>query len=321
MIKGKEKAATVRKSHRHQTTSSHTSADADSPSSQTRRKVTEIRRNAREARVHHSFPLPPLGESERFGRGHDREIEVARTEPCSPALTAQVMAAARHGESTGGWERWSPGHEDSCPQVHGGPISDMTWGPSPIPLELPYTLVSPIRPNPPSQRHPEVIPTRVRAIEGLLSHSARPQSPVPRPPRPRPHSLQMPFSPSPRSPFSVTSAPSTVSPPPSAISTCFTPSRPSIPTRSMSWAQYSSVPFPEQVAPVYASSPGPSIQLHQAPELQGYFVHYPDANRAFFHTYVTIPKPFPQVTARKHTRCTQRSPCAISRHSNLVGCS
>ena len=313
--------ATAKKSHRHQTTSSHASADADSPSSQTRRKVTEIRRDAREARVHHSIPLPPLGESEPFGRGHDGEIEVARTEPCSPALTAQVMAAARHGESTWGWERWSPGHEDSRPQVQGGPFSNMAWGPSSIPLELPYPLVSSIRPNPPSQRHPEVIPTRVRAIEGLLSHSARPQSPVPRPPRPRPHSLQMPFSPSSRSSFSVThSAPSTASPPLSAISTCFTPPRPSIPNRSMSWAPYSSVPFPEQVAPVYASSPGPQIRLHQAPDLQGYFVHYPDANRTFLCTEATIPKLFLQSTVSKHKRRTQRSPCAISRHSNLVDC-
>ena len=285
VIKGKEKAATAKKSHRRQTTSPHASAHADSPSSQTRRKVTEIRRDAREAKVHHSIPLPPLGESERFGRGHDGEIEVARTEPCSPVLTAQVMAAARLGESTWVWERWSPGQEDGYPQVQGGPFSNMTWGPSSIPLELPYPLVPSIRPNPPSQRHPQVIPTRVRAIEGPLSHSARPQSPVPRPPRPRPHSLQMPFSPSLRSPLSVPhSAPSTVSPPPSAISTCFTPPRPSIPTRSMSWTQYSTVPFTEQVAPAYASSPGPSIRLHQAPGQQDYFVHYPDANRTFFHT-------------------------------------
>ncbi len=160
----------------------------------------------------------------------------------------------------------------------------------------------------------------MRAIEGLLSHSARPQSPVPRPPRPRPHSLQMPFSPSSRSPLSAThSAPSTASPPPSAISTCFTPPRPPILTRSMSWAQYSSVPFTEQVAPVYASSPGPSIRLHQAPDQQGYFVHYPDANRTFLHTYCVIPKSFLQNTVSKHVRRTQRNPCAISRYSNMVG--
>lgn len=273
--------ATTKKPHRRQTTSPHASTDPDS-SSQTRRKVTEIRRDARESKVHNSTPLAPLGESERSGRGHDGEIEVARTEPCSPALSAQVMAAAGHRESTWVWEGWSPSHEGGGPQMLGRPYSDMSWGPPSFPLELPYPLVSSIWPNPPSQRYPEVIPTRVRAIEGLLSHSARPQSPVPRPPRPRPQSLQMVYSPSPRSPLSVThSAPSTGSPPPSAISACFTPPRPSIPARSMSWALYSTVPFTEQVAPVYASSPGPPLQLLQAPGQQGYFMHYPDANRTF----------------------------------------
>lgn len=266
-------------------TSPHAPADAEFSSSQTRRKVTEIRKDAREAKVHNttSTPFPRLGESEPSGRGQHGEIEVARTEPCSPVLSARVMAAVRHGEPTWVWEGWGPSHEDCCPQVQGRPYSDIACGSSSIPLEPPYPLISSIWPNPRSQRQCEVIPTRLRAIEGLLSHPARPQSPVPRPPRPRPQSLQMPYSLSPRS---VThSAPSTMSPPPSAISTCFTPPRPSMPARSTSWAQYSTVPFTEQVAPVYASSPGPSIQLLQAPGQQGYFMHYPDANRTFPHTY------------------------------------
>jgi hypothetical protein len=272
-----EKAVTTKMPQKRQMASPHAPLGADSPSSQTRRKVTEIRRDAREAKVHNSTstPLSALGESERSGGEHGGEVEIARTEPCGPALSAQIMAAARHGESTWVWEGWSP-------QMQGRPYSDMAWDSSSIPLELPYPLVSSIWPNPPPQRHPEVIPTRVGAIEGLLSHSARPQSPVPRPPRPRPQSLQLRYSPSPLSPPSLThSAPPTVSPPSSAISTCFTPPRPSIP------AQYSTLPFTEQVAPVYASSPRPPIQLLQAPSQQGYFMHYPDANRTFTHTYIS----------------------------------
>jgi len=318
--RGNERAVPAKRARGRQMTSPHAPADAGSSPSRTRRKVAEIRRDARDAKVDHRTSLPPSSEPESSGREHDGEIEVVRTEPCGSVLRAQVMAAARHGESTWVWEGWSPGHEDGCPQIQDEPYGHMAWGPSSIPLELPYCLQ-----NPPSQLHPEVLPDRLRTIEGRLSHSARPQSPVHRPPRPRPQSLQMPYSPSPRSPLSVThSAPSTVSPPPSAISTGFTPPRPSIPARSMSWTQYSTVPFTERVARAYATSPGPPIQLLQAPGQQGYFVHYPDSNRtsdARNHPlYISIPNPSPKSTVNKHVRRTQRNPCATSRHSNLVGC-
>ena len=283
VTRGKEKAATTTKSRGRQTTSSRASADADSPSSYTRRKVAEIRRDVRDAKVDYSTPLPYLGESGRSDREYDGEVEVVRTEPLSLALRAQVMAATGHGESTWMLEGWSPGPEEGPPQIQDGLYGAMTWDSSSLPLEprLPYPQMSSRWPNPPFQSHPEAVPARVRAIEGFLSRpSARTQSPVSRPPRPRPQSLQMPYSSFLCSPPSVThSAPSTITPPPSAVSTSFAPPRPPVPSRSTSWAQHPTPPIIEQAIPAYASSPEPPTHLLQAPSQQGYFVHYQDSNR------------------------------------------
>ena len=311
------KAATTKKSRGHQTTRS---ANADSSSLYTRRKVAEIRRDAK---VDHTTPLPYLRESERSDREYDGEVEVARTEPCSPALRAQIMAAVGQRESPWTLERWSPGHEEGPSQVQDGLYSAVTWHASSIPQEphLPYPLVSSIWPNPPSQGHPEAVPPRVRALEGLLSHSsaARTQSPVPRPPRRRPQSLQMPYSPPFRSlpPFTH-SALSTVTPPPTAVSTSFTPPRPSVLSRSMSWIQY---PTAEQAVPAYASRPEPPTHLLQAPSQQGYFGHYPDSNRTSEPSLETaLISIAPQSTVSNHPRRTQRNPCTITRHSILLVC-
>lgn len=215
---------------------------------------------------------------------------MVRTEPCSLALRAQIMAATGHAGADWALEGWSPSHEQGHPQVQDALYGTMTWGSPPLPLEprLPYPLLSSIWPNPPSQPHPEAVPARVRAIEGLLSHpSTRTQSPVQRPsrPRPRPQSLQMPYSPFLRSPPppppSVThSTLSTVTPPPSAVSTSSTPPRPSLPSRSMSWVQYSTAPISDQAFPAGTASPEPPTHLLQAQNQQGYFMHhYPDPNR------------------------------------------
>lgn len=278
MTTGKEKVATVKKSRGRQTTSTHAPVDTGSSSSYTRRKVAEIRKDIRGAKIDRSAALPHLDDSERYGREYDGEIEVARTEPCSPALSARVMAAAGHGESTWMFGGWNHGQEEDLAQMQAGPHG-ATVGDLSIPMEprLPYPLVSPIWPNLPPQIHPEATPTRMRTIEGPLSHSVRTQSPVPRPLRPQPQPLQTQYSPPLRSPLSVThSAPSTVSPPPSATSTSFTPPRPSIPAGSTSWGQYPAVPFTEQAVPACALGPEPPVQPFQA---QGYFAYYPDSNR------------------------------------------
>ena len=264
----KEKGAIASKSRRRQTTSSHASVDADPSTSDTRRKVAEIRRDTSETKVDHG-----LNESEGSSGKHDREMQVARTEPCSPALSALVMAAARRGAS---------GREQGPPQAQDEFFSAMTWVPSSIPREprLPYPLVSSIWPTLPSRSQSEGVPAHVQTIEGLLSQSTRPQSPLPRPPRPRPQSLQMAYSSSPHSPLSIaSSAPSTVSPPPSTNSTSFTPPSPSIPARTMSWAPYPTAPLVEQAAPGYALNPEPPVQHLQAPSQQGYFMHFSDSNR------------------------------------------
>jgi hypothetical protein len=192
------------------------------------------------------------------------------------------MAAAGHGESTS-WplEGWNPGLEQSLPQMQNGYYSAVPWGPPSTPREphLPYPPMASIWPP---QSQPEAVPVRVREIEGLLSHPARPQ-PSPRPPRPRPQSVHAPYSPSPRSPLSTAhSVPSMIFPPPSADSTSFT-ARPSISAMSTSWAQYPPTSVTEQPAPpaAYATSREPTVQHLQAPSQQGYFMHYPDSNRTF----------------------------------------
>ena len=271
---------TARRSQGRQTASTHAPGDPHSSSSYTRRKVAEIRRDVRDAKVVCDAPLPHSTEAERSGREYDDVVEVARTEPCSPVVLARVMAAAGlRAESTWAVRGWSPGHEEEAPKMQDGHYGAMAWNPQYTrELSLPG---SSMWPNPQSQGHHEAIPARFHAIEGLLSHSAGPQSPIPRPSPRRPQSLQMPYSSSPSSPLSVThSAPSTASLPSSAISTSFPPPRPLVPARPISWAQYSSAPRTGHATPAYAPSPGPSIQLPQAPPSQhGYVVHYPDSNR------------------------------------------
>jgi hypothetical protein len=256
-------------------TSTTALSDADWSSLHTRRKVVEIRKDVREAKVERCTPLAFLDDPERSGREYDGEVEVARTEPCSPALTARVMAAARHGGTTWMLEGWNPDHEQGPPQMQNG----LYWDLSSIPREprLPYPLMSSIWPTPPPQGQPEAIPARVRAIEGPLHHSTRPLSPVPHSARRRPRSLQPFHSPSSRSPPLVThSTPPTGHTPHSVVPTTVTPPQPSTPAGSISWTPYPAAPLTEQTASNYLGS---SIQLFQVPSQHGYFVHFPDSSR------------------------------------------
>jgi hypothetical protein len=266
--RGKGKVVTTKRSRGRQTASPYTAANTKQH--HTRRRVAGIRRDLREAKGALDAPPPQWRDRlENTSGEHDAKIEIVRTETCSPALSALVMATARGRESNSMWEGpcadgrsirdEQNGHYRS---VHSEPAS-VHHAPGLLYPTPPSTSTSP-----PSQDQPMAIDSQVQAIEGLVWRPTRLPSCTPRILRPR-HQYRQPFSPSPHS---------MTSPPPGASSIHFTSSRPSILARSMSWVHCPLAPSTEQAASACA---GATIQATQAPSQEGYTVGHPYPIRMF----------------------------------------
>ena len=252
--RGKEKAATTKRSRGRQT-ASHTLINANQPPSHTRRKVAEIRRDVREATRDPGVPPPQRIDRFECTRGdHDAEIQVVRTEACSPALSALVMATAGYGQSN--WmsegcrvsQQPPQDHQNSAPSsVHQAP-------------QLLYPAPSSVFMTLPLQDQP-VTNAQVQMTEGLSSHCTRSTSHVPYLLYPQ-HQCPRPY------------------PLPSTSSMHSTSLHSSIPTRPMSWTQYPLASFAGQAASSSAlSGPGPPIQVLQLPNQGEDAMDYPHPNR------------------------------------------
>ena len=239
--RGKETAAAAKRPRRRQTPRPP----------RLRRKATEIRRGFREVRGDPSVPPPQwVGDLERTSGDRDGEMEVARTEPCSPALSALIMATA--GRS---------------PQSHGNGVQSSLHGDFSQAPWLLYPTPSSISMSLPSQDQPVVTDAMMRTAEALLSRPTSSPSHASHPGRPRHQSLP-PISPS---------SPPMTHPPYGSSSVRLTPPRPSFLARSLSWMQH---PLAGQAASAYASSrPDLGIQAHQPHSQEGYIIDYPHPNR------------------------------------------
>ena len=192
--------------------------------------------------------------------------EVVRTEACSAALSALVMAMVRPRESVGWYASQGP------PQHHqNGIYSPLHRDPLSIHQapRLQYSGLSSITMSPTSQDQPVTTDARMRTIEGPLSHHTRSLSHA----SPFLHSRHQ----SPR--LLSLSSPSMAYPSRNSSSMPITPPQPSFLARSFSWMQCPSAPFTGQAAPAFVSSPGPAIQAFQVPFQDGYTVDYPYPNR------------------------------------------
>jgi hypothetical protein len=254
------KAATTKRSFRRQTTAPHTLTDANQRPSRTRSRAAGICKDVRGVKVNTDVP-PPLwtNKLEGISGGHNAEVEeVVRTETCSAALSALVMATARPMESEVRWASQGPpqNHQNGLySTLHRDPLSIHQ-----VPL-LQYPIPPSISMSLPSQDQPVTTDTRMQTIEGQLSHPTR--------------------SPSRASPLLHPrhQSPSMAYPPCSPNSTYFTAPRPSLLARSLSWIQYPSAPFTEHAAPAFVSSPDPAMQAFQAPCQDGDTMDYPYSNR------------------------------------------
>ena len=263
----KGKAATTKRSRKRQTTTPHTPINANQRPPRPRRKAAASRRDVQEVKVNPGVPPPHwIDKMESASGGNDAEVEeVVRTEACSAALSALIMAAARPRGSEGPCASQEPpqNHQDGLyNSLHRESLS-IHQAP-----QLQYLGPSSITMSPSSQDHPVTTDdARVRTIEGPLSHSTRSLS------RASPFSHSRHQSPPPLS----LSSPSMAHP--SCNSMPFTPPRPSFLARSLSWIQCPSAPFTGQAASGFVTSPDPAIQAFQAPCQDGYTMDYPYPNR------------------------------------------
>ena len=263
--RGNGKVATTKSSLRRQTTTPHSLAVANQRPSRARRKAVGICRDVREVKANPGV-LPPhwMDKLEDTSGGHNAEVEeVVRTETCSAALSALVMATAFPRESEGRCASQSPPqnhHNGLYSTLHRTPLS-IHQAP-----QLQYLIPSSTPMSLPSQDQPVNTDARVRTIE---SHPTRTLSRA----SPFLHSRHQ----SPR-PLSLPSPP-TASPPYSSSSTHFTTPRPSFLARSLSWMQCPSAPFTGQATPAFGSSPDPATQAFQAPCQDGDIMDYPYPNR------------------------------------------
>lgn len=262
--RGKGKVATTKRSLRRQTTAPHTLTDANQRPSRTRRKAADVR----EVKANPGVPSPHwMDKLEGTSGGHNAEVEeVVRTETCSAALSALVMATAYPRESEERYASQGPPqshHNGLYSTLHRDPLS-IHQAP-----QLQYLIPSSTPMSSASQDQPVNTDARVRTIEGLLSHPTRTLSRA----SPFLHSRHQ----SPR-PLSLPSPPTT-HPPRSSSSTHFTAPRPSFLARSLSWMQCPSAPFTGQAAPAFVPSPDPATQSFQAPCQDGDNMDYPYPNR------------------------------------------
>ena len=262
--RAKEKATTVKRSRRRQTTTPQTLIDANQRPPRPRRKAAGGCRDVREVKANPGVPPPHwIDKLESASGGNGAEVEeVVRTEACSPALRALIMAAARPRESEGPYASQGPpqNHQDGFyNSLHRDSLS-IHQAP-----RLQYLGPSSITMSPSSQDHPVTTDARVRTIEGPSSHSTRSLS------RDSPflHSRHQSPRPLPLSSPSMAH--------PSCNSMPFTP--PPFLARSLSWIQCPSAPFTGQAASGLVSSPDPAIQGFQAPCQDGYTMDYPYPNR------------------------------------------
>ena len=266
--RAKEKATTTKRPSRRQTTTPHTLVDANQRPPRTRRRAAGSSKDVREAKANPGVPPPQwMDKLEGSSVGNNAEMEeVVRTEPCSAALSALVMAMARPRES----EEWCasqgppPDHQDGLYSSLHRDSSSIHQAP-----RLQYSGLSSITMSPSSQDQPVTTDARVRTIEGPLSHPTRSLSHA----SPFLHSRHQ----SPR--LLSLSSPSTAYPSCNSSSMPITPPQPSFLARSLSWIKCPSAPFTEQAASAFVSSPGPAIQAFQVPFQDGYTMDYPYPNR------------------------------------------
>jgi hypothetical protein len=256
--RGKERATTTKRSRRRQTAAPHTLTDANQRPPRTRRRAAGIYRDAREVKA--NLGVPPsqwTDKMEGTSGGYNAEIEVVRTEICSPALSALVMATACQGRFA--TEGPSQNHQNGLySSLHRDPLSvnQAPWLQHAIPSSISMSLLP--------QDQPVTTDARVRTIGGLSSHPTRSLSRAS-------HFLRSSHQSPP--PLSL-SPPSMAHPPCNSSSMRFTPPRPSFLARSLSWIQCPSAPFTGQTASAIVSRPGPAIQAFQAPCQDGYTLDY-----------------------------------------------
>lgn len=263
--RAKEKPATTKRPRRRQATTPHTPIDANQRPPRPRRKAAGSYRDVREVKANSGVPSPHwIDKLENASGGNDAEVEeVVRTEACSAALSALIMAAARPRESEGPCASQGPpqNHQDGLY----GPLHRESLSIHQAP-QLQYLGPSSITMTPSSQDEPVTSHARVRTIEGPSSHSTRSLSRL----SPFLHSRHQ----SPR-PLSL-SSPSMAHP--SCDSMPFTPPS-SFLARSLSWIQCPSAPFTGQTASGFVTSLDPAIQAFQAPCQDGNNMDYPYPNR------------------------------------------
>jgi len=297
--RGKEKAVTTKRSRKRQASTPYTLTDANQHPPRTRRRAPGICRDVRELKPNPGVPQHQwIDKFEGAIRGDGGEMEeVVRTEACSPALSALVMATARHKGSEGQWASQGPlqSHQNGlCSSLHSDLLSvhQAPWLQYPIPSSIPM--------SPPSQDQPMTTDARLWTIGGLLSHPTRSLSRASHPLHSRHRSLQ---------PLSL-SPPSTAYPPRGSSSMRLTPPRSSFLARSLSWIQCPSAPFTGQAASAFASRPDPAVPAFQAPYQDGYTMDYSHPNRmyeprslrrAFPLTSNTIPSAHPQQPLTAYT--------------------
>jgi len=265
---GKAKATTTKRSIRRQTAAPHTLTDANQRPSRARRRAAGTWRDEREIKANTGVPQPHwIDKLEGSSGGHNAEVEeVVRTETCSAALSALVMATARPRGPEGQYASQGPPQNDQN-ELYSTPHRDpLSVHQAP---RLQYHIPSWISMSPPSQDQPVTTDARVRTTEALPSHPTRSlshASPILHPCHQSPGPLSL-------------SSPPTTYPLCSPGSTYFTAPRPSLLARSLSWIQCPSAPFTGQAASAFVSSPEPAIQAFQAPYQDGGTVDYPYPNR------------------------------------------
>ena len=242
MAGGECKAATTKRSRGCHIASPYMRNDPNRRLSRPRRRATETWRDAREAKGDQGVPLAHLTYGlDLTNRGH---IEVVRTEPCSPALSALAMAAAGYREAVGQCTGQQSPHNHqnglySPPLIDPFSVHQAPQPQYPIPSSMSTSLMSQDQPA-----------TTGAQMQAMSSH----------------HAI---------SPSRQSSSMSTTYPPRGSNSMRFSTPLPLILARSLSWVPYPLVPFTEQAASTHASNLGPVVHCLQAPGQDGHTMDYP----------------------------------------------